>query len=63
MVMNNYDELLEQLKANEISEIEVSHEDFLTFRESWIKREDRMHFVGEAHLGGSITYRWQEEIA
>lgn len=55
----SYKELLDQLVSQEISTIEVSKEDFLAFREAWAEHPARTQIVGEAHLGGDVTYRWQ----
>ncbi|KAF1296575.1 hypothetical protein BAU15_14630 [Enterococcus sp. JM4C] len=60
--MNDYEKQLEELKAGEIQEIEVTRENFFLFREAWIKREDRKYFVGEAHLNGGVTYRYDPTV-
>lgn len=57
----DYQSLLDQLVNQEIEEIEISREEFMSFREVWIHHPNRTQIVGEAHLGGSVTYRWQAE--
>ncbi len=56
--MNKYEELLEKLEKGEIAKLEVPHAEYFMFREAWLKKENRMHFIGEAHLGGNITYHY-----
>lgn len=57
---NQFVNLLDKLVKKEINEIEVKREDFLLFREAWSQRDDRKHIVGEAHLGGNVTYHWTD---
>lgn len=58
--MNKFEELLTQLANHEIDEFDVSREEFMEFRQAWSAREDRKHIVGEAHLGGAVTYHWED---
>ncbi|EOL46099.1 hypothetical protein RV11_GL001175 [Enterococcus phoeniculicola] len=58
----DYEKKLDELKEGTINEIEVSKENFFLFREAWLKREDRKFFVGEAHLNGDITYRYNPNV-
>lgn len=58
---NNYEELHDKLAAKEIDELHIKREEFMAFRDVWIKSEDRKHIRGEAHLGGNVTYRWSDE--
>lgn len=60
--MENYDQQLDKLKSGEIKEIYVERDNFMLFRVSWIKREDRKYFVGEAAHGGNITYRYDDTV-
>lgn len=53
--------LFEQLKKKEIAHLDVSKEDFLSFRSVLVKRADFKHFRGIAHLGGSVTYEYLDE--
>lgn len=55
------DELLDKLSKGELSEIHVTKEDFLSFREQLVKREDFKHFLGIAKHGGMTTYVYLEE--
>lgn len=59
--MTDYNELLDQLKAGEISSITVKKEDFLDFRTILIGREDFKHFRGEAFHHGTTVYSYTEE--
>ncbi|MBD3106922.1 hypothetical protein IEO70_00835 [Bacillus sp. AGMB 02131] len=54
-------ELLEKLSKGELSEIQVTKEDFLSFREQLVKREDFKHYRGIAKHGGLTTYVYLEE--
>lgn len=58
--MENYEIQMDQLKSGEIKEIYVPRENFMMFRDAWIKREDRKYFVGEAAHNGNITYRYDK---
>lgn len=60
--MGNYETQMDQLKSGEIKEIYVPRENFMTFRDIWIKREDRKYFVGEAAHNGNITYRYDKTV-
>lgn len=60
--MESYDSQIDQLIKGEIKEIEVSHEQFMLFREAWLKREDHKYVVGEAHHQGSVTYRYDPTV-
>ncbi|MGN1402193.1 MAG: hypothetical protein ACI4XL_11910 [Bacillus sp. (in: firmicutes)] len=54
-------QLLEQLKAGELTEVRISKEDFLSFREQLVKREDFKHFRGDAQHGGETIYTYLKE--
>lgn len=58
----NYEELIAKLVQGELDKIEVAHDDFMNFREVWLKREDRKYIVGEAAHGGNITYRYDPTV-
>jgi len=60
--MESYDQQLDKLKSGEIKEIYVPRENFMMFRDIWIKREDRKYFVGEAAHKGNVTYRYDETV-
>lgn len=55
------DELLDKLSKGELSEIHVTKEDFLSFREQLVKREDFKHIQGIAKHGGMTTYVYLQE--
>ncbi len=61
-MMESYETQMDKLKAGELDQIEVSHEQFMLFREAWLKREDRKYFVGEAHHQGGVTYRYDPTV-
>lgn len=60
MFENPYEEKLRELRDGTLDELLVEQADFLTFREAWLKCEDRTAFVGEAGLNGKIIYRYQK---
>lgn len=59
-LVDKYEELLEQLAAGEIEEINIQNDEFFVFRDAWLKRSDRILFVGEASLGGHVKYRYEK---
>ena len=61
MNQEEIERLFEQLKNKEIARLDVSKEDFLSFRAVLVKRVDFKHFRGIAHLGGSVTYEYLDE--
>lgn len=58
--MRDYKQELEELRQGNCVELVVNREEFLTFREVWLKEEDRNAFVGEASLNGQIMYRYKK---
>ncbi|MGM9902537.1 hypothetical protein E1H99_09440 [Enterococcus hirae] len=56
--MNPYEQLIQDLIDGKIEEIEVKREDVMTFREAWLKLENRKFVVGTAQLGGNVTYHY-----
>ena len=54
-------EMLEKLAKGELSELTVQKDDFLSFREELIKREDFKHFKGTAKHKGVTTYVYLDE--
>lgn len=59
-MMENYEELLDQLRHKQIERIEISKEQFLAFREVLIRDSQFKHFRGEAQQGGSIIFTYLE---
>ncbi|MFV0558150.1 MAG: hypothetical protein ACK5MW_05890 [Enterococcus sp.] len=57
--MNQFETEIKRLVNGEIEKIEVPKEQVLRFREVWVTSEYRQSLIGEAHLGGSVTYRYQ----
>jgi hypothetical protein len=56
-----YIEILEKLKAGEITEYYVKKEDFMDFREILVNREDFKHFRGIGQRGGDVVYQYLAE--
>ena len=54
-------ELLEKLANGDLSELHVTKEDFLSFREQLVKRRDFKHFKGIAKHEGLTTYVYLSE--
>ena len=59
--MNDYENILEQLKNGELKSFEVEKENFLAFREKLVEREDFKHFRGEAKQGGGVIFTYLKE--
>lgn len=51
-------EVLEKLKAGELSEYYVKKEDFLPFRQVLVQREDFKNFRGIAQRSGDVLYQY-----
>lgn len=60
MTKEEIDEILEQLKKGELKEYHVTKEDFLSFRQVLVNREDFKHFRGIAQRGGEVIYQYTE---
>ena len=56
--MNSYEEKLNMLQSGEVNTLRISKDDFLSFREVLVKREDFKHFSGKATQGGEIIYTY-----
>ncbi len=56
--MNPYEALIQDLIDGKIEKIDVKREDLMTFREAWLKLEDRKYVVGKALLNGHVTYHY-----
>ena len=54
-------ELLDKLSNGDLSELHVTKEDFLSFREQLVKRRDFKQFRGIAKHGGLTTYVYLSE--
>ncbi|WP_265458864.1 hypothetical protein [Enterococcus sp. HY326] len=61
MFENPFAEKITALRAGELSEIVVTREEFLVFRDVWKELPDKKDIVGEAGLEGKIIYRYQPE--
>lgn len=53
---------IDNLVAGNISEITVEQDEFLAFREAWLKHPEKSSIMGEAGLNGRIIYRFQKEV-
>lgn len=58
---NPFEEKIAQLLSGECSELVVEKDDFFTFREAWLAHPERKKIIGEAHLGGKVIYRREED--
>lgn len=56
--MNPYEQMIQELMDGKIQKIEVKHEEVMTFREAWLKIENRKFVVGKAELNGNVTYHY-----
>ena len=56
--MENYKNMIEQLKNREINSIEIKKEEFLQFREHLVKDEKFKQFRGEAKQGGNVIFTY-----
>lgn len=54
-------EILNKLRDGELNEYLVSKEQFLSFRNVLVKREDFKHFRGIAQHGGNVVYTYLQE--
>lgn len=54
--MNNYTQLLDQLRNKEVESITISKAEFLQFREQLVKDPQFKHFRGEAKQGGDVVF-------
>jgi len=61
MNKENANALLEKLANGDLSELHITKEDFLLFREQLVKRRDFKHFRGIAKHEGLTTYVYLSE--
>ena len=54
-------QILEKLKTGELKEYLIGKNDFISFREVLVKREDFRHFRGIAKRDGEVVYQYLEE--
>lgn len=59
--MENYKELINQLRNGEINRISISKEQFEEFRQLIVTLPDFKHFRGEAKQGGSVDFTYLKE--
>ena len=55
----DYAELLRQLAAGEITELEISKEEFSQFQPAFMNFESRKKIVGEAETNGVVVYHFE----
>lgn len=58
--MQNYQEMLQQLKNGEIESIEINKEQFYEFREILVNHPQFKHFRGDAKQNGIVIYTYLE---
>lgn len=56
--MNTFEQQLDDLKAGKLSSITIEKDDFLSFREVLVVREDFKHIRGTAKQGGIVIYTY-----
>lgn len=56
--MRDFDQALTQLASGELEILVVERDEFLAFRNSWVAREDKEQFIGEAHQNGVVSYHY-----
>ena len=61
MDKNLANELLEKLKGGELAELKIAKEDFLSFREQLVRREDFKDFRGIARHNGETVFTYMKE--
>ena len=59
--MDNYQQLIEQLKKGEVESIKIPKEEFLQFRTLLVCDEMFKHFRGEAQQGGDVIFTFLKE--
>ncbi|MEK4629732.1 MAG: hypothetical protein ABS944_00135 [Solibacillus sp.] len=59
--MNDYKEMLNQLKNGNVESIVIKKEEFLQFREHLLKDDKFKHFRGEAKQGGDVIYTFLQK--
>lgn len=59
--MENFEQLIEQLRTGKIDHIAVSKEQFEQFRQIIVNLPDFKHFRGEAKQGGGVIFTYLEE--
>jgi len=50
---------LKQLIQGDIDAVTIEKKDFMTFREIWIKHEEKESIIGEALHNGNVIYRYR----
>lgn len=54
---NPYKLKIDQLIAGEMTELIVSKEEFMLFRDAYLAHSERKKIIGEARLGGEVRYQ------
>lgn len=57
LATQDFQQLLDDLHAGKIDEFEIIPDDFQAFQRVYHAYPYRTQIVGEAHIGGKITYR------
>ncbi|KOS69670.1 hypothetical protein AEA09_14525 [Lysinibacillus contaminans] len=58
--MENYEEMLQQLKEGKIENIEIDKDQFYEFREVLVKHPLFKHYRGDAKQNGKVIYTYME---
>ena len=62
MTINPFEEKIDQLMADDQAELVIQQNEFMEFREAWVKHPRRKEIIGEAGLKGQITYRFVKAV-
>ena len=58
---NPYNEKIDLLISNEISELVIEKDEFLIFRNAWLNHSEKNNIKGEAGLGGKVKKKKNNE--
>ncbi|MGD7043487.1 hypothetical protein [Jeotgalibacillus proteolyticus] len=61
MTEDRMKEMLNDLRNGEIAKLEISKEDFQSFREQIVAQPDFKHFRGIAQRNGHVLYEYLED--
>ncbi|AYM02868.1 hypothetical protein [Levilactobacillus yiduensis] len=57
----DFTDLMNQLKDKKLDEFEVTPEEFPAFQKAFMAFETRKRVVGQAHKGGKLIYRYDDD--
>ena len=58
-MMRDYQKELAELKKGMKTELQISSQEFLAFRQIWMQDPERKNIVGDAQEHGEIIYRYE----